>query len=34
MSQGYTTMLAVTEELKAMVEAAPKDKLKGNGKRA
>ena len=25
-SQGYTTMLAATEELKAMIEAAPKEK--------
>jgi DNA-binding MarR family transcriptional regulator len=33
MTQGYTTMLDVTEELKAMVDA-PKDKPKGKGKRA
>jgi DNA-binding MarR family transcriptional regulator len=32
MTQGYTTMLDVTEELKAMVDA-PKDKPKGKGKR-
>ena len=25
-SQGYTTMLAATEQLKAMIEAAPKEK--------
>src|ERR1700712_2747869 len=33
MTQGYTTMLDVTEELKAMVDASPKDKPKGKGRR-
>jgi hypothetical protein len=33
MTQGYTTMLAVTEELKARIEAPPKDNSKAKGKR-
>ena len=33
MTQGYATMLAVTEELKAMVEALPKEKSKAKAKR-
>ena len=32
MTQGYETMLAATEELKAMVEVPPKDKPKGKPK--
>jgi DNA-binding MarR family transcriptional regulator len=32
-SQGYTTMLAATEQLKAMIEAAPKEKRAGVRKR-
>jgi DNA-binding MarR family transcriptional regulator len=34
MTQGYETMLAATEELKAMVEVPPKDKPKGKAKRS
>src|ERR1700712_4331191 len=33
MTQGYETMLAATEELKAMVDLSPKDRLKGKAKR-
>jgi DNA-binding MarR family transcriptional regulator len=33
MTQGYETMLAATEELKAMVDLSPKDKPKGKAKR-
>ena len=34
MKQGYETMLAATEELKAMVEVPAKDKPKGKAKRS
>jgi DNA-binding MarR family transcriptional regulator len=33
MTQGYETMLAATEELKAMVDLSPKDRPKGKAKR-
>lgn len=34
MTQGYETMLAATEELKAMVDVSPKDKPRGKAKRS